>query len=929
MTRQRVANLMLQDIPWDGTELASPLTLPGALLAPSFVQQAQISTPSNPAAGYMKLYPKPDGQYYKLDSAGVESIVGGLTQAQADARYPLKTDLDPYPTYLTQAEADARYLTTGGGASTYLPLTGGTLTGNLLFSPDTTYNIGASGATRPAYIYVANAVIAGANKAASAPQIRFEGSSNTGLYSPTANEVGISSGGSARLLVQFSNTTLYNNLMFSPDNTVDIGANGATRPRKIWTNTLEVADSGADTPSLINRGMTAFGGRINIGGTGGADRIGWMLTGINTPNTSIMNGSTQVLWYAEYWSNDAATGDTRGMDFGIIGPPSVKPTAMQVLRIRGVGARAQGPNYATGIRIEQINNGTLENWGLDIAAPGTSASTSYGIRNEGKAWFKGQIDIGTDGTAANRPVLKQTANSSQIVSLESPALYAQVAGKAGTILGGNAYYDGTNWQRYDISAGASSFNAGNLGATILIAPSGANPVTWTEALQVDLSGNTNIRKSLNVGGTNVSPIAVLTSFAASLTGVRLTTKSGPAWMNGYSQASLSANAWHDGTSWNRMGSGTAMNLDLGASNVVLYFAATNSAAVAPAWGQIMVIDSVGTMTLQGDINLPNANRGVSFVDANTRISVDPSRVTCFDGWANWYWRDTSAGLATAMSLDGSYLTINSRTLQLNGSSNMTGNLSVSGQVAGSSLSISGGSSISGRANFFGPSTTGIATAAASQGSIEVQPSGGGASMICFHRPGSFATYFGVDTDSIFRVGGWSMGAAAYRLILGDNYPSNPSLGINGANVGSNSVLFSCHANLYGGVYYSTSSQFLGWPSEGRFKARQASLPNPLALLDRAAISYRQPRVKWHEGEALVSQDENGALSWGFRAEDWRDIPELVQSGPAGIDSFNLTGMIPLTWEATRALYAENKVLKAKYEALESRLATIERKRETV
>lgn len=33
----------------------------------------------------------------------------------------------------------------------------------------------------------------------------------------------------------------------------------------------------------------------------------------------------------------------------------------------------------------------------------------------------------------------------------------------------------------------------------------------------------------------------------------------------------------------------------------------------------------------------------------------------------------------------------------------------------------------------------------------------------FHRPGNYAAYFGLDTDNNFRVGGWSMGAASYKL----------------------------------------------------------------------------------------------------------------------------------------------------------------------
>jgi hypothetical protein len=118
-----------------------------------------------------------------------------LTQTQADARYPLKTDPDPYPTYLTQSEGDARYLQLSGGTLTgtltlaadpstnlqaatkqyadtkqtqaqadarYLQLTGGTLTGNLLFSADNTRDIGASGATRPRDLFLGrNATIGG------------------------------------------------------------------------------------------------------------------------------------------------------------------------------------------------------------------------------------------------------------------------------------------------------------------------------------------------------------------------------------------------------------------------------------------------------------------------------------------------------------------------------------------------------------------------------------------------------------------------------------------------------------------------------------------------------------------------------------------------------------------------------------------------
>jgi hypothetical protein len=57
----------------------------------------------------------------------------------------------------------------------------------------------------------------------------------------------------------------------------------------------------------------------------------------------------------------------------------------------------------------------------------------------------------------------------------------------------------------------------------------------------------------------------------------------------------------------------------------------------------------------------------------------------------------------------------------------------------------------------------MATATSTLGQIEVQGNGTGASFMTFHRPGVFAAYIGIDTDNVWKVGGWSMGAVAYKL----------------------------------------------------------------------------------------------------------------------------------------------------------------------
>lgn len=44
-----------------------------------------------------------------------------------------------------------------------------------------------------------------------------------------------------------------------------------------------------------------------------------------------------------------------------------------------------------------------------------------------------------------------------------------------------------------------------------------------------------------------------------------------------------------------------------------------------------------------------------------------------------------------------------------------------------------------------------------QGKLEVRASGNTPAFMAFHRPGAWATYFGLDTDNQFKYGGWSAG----------------------------------------------------------------------------------------------------------------------------------------------------------------------------
>jgi hypothetical protein len=110
-------------------------------------------------------------------------------------------------------------------------LTNPTVTGNLRFSADNTYDIGSNGTTsNPRNVYVANRLIA--NRAfgdsAASPSVtvcQADGSCNKGLYNPGLNVLGFSVAGTGVMTLQTDS------LRFVTDNATDIGGSGTARPR--------------------------------------------------------------------------------------------------------------------------------------------------------------------------------------------------------------------------------------------------------------------------------------------------------------------------------------------------------------------------------------------------------------------------------------------------------------------------------------------------------------------------------------------------------------------------------------------------------------------------------------------------------------------------------------------------------------------------
>ncbi len=156
----------------------------------------------------------------------------------------------------------------GYGITDALPLAGGTLTGNLLFSADNAHNIGAAGATRPAHIYVGTDVTVpsliltgtknttltsgatGVDWTLTLPTsagtnlyvLQTDGSGNTAWVAQTASGVGV--------FLPLAGGTLTGGLGFT-DNTLDIGNVATLRPRTIFVGTSIF------TPAIQISGLTA------------------------------------------------------------------------------------------------------------------------------------------------------------------------------------------------------------------------------------------------------------------------------------------------------------------------------------------------------------------------------------------------------------------------------------------------------------------------------------------------------------------------------------------------------------------------------------------------------------------------------------------------------------------------------------------------
>lgn len=117
----------------------------------------------------------------------------------------------------------------------------------------------------------------------------------------------------------------------------------------------------------------------------------------------------------------------------------------------------------------------------------------------------------TFGTDPTPPYIKTAPNAQGSLLLEAPAAassYLFVCGRSGAALNGNAYWDGTTWNRFNTAQGSTHITASGDGTfAVLTAGAAANPIAWTERMSISNAGALSVGGTLTVtGGTSLTSL---------------------------------------------------------------------------------------------------------------------------------------------------------------------------------------------------------------------------------------------------------------------------------------------------------------------------------------------------------------------------------------------------------------------------------------
>jgi hypothetical protein len=200
----------------------------------------------------------------------------------------------------------------------------------------------------------------------------------------------------------------------------------------------------------------------------------------------------------------------------------------------------------------------------------------------------------------------------------------------------------------------------------------------------------------------------------------------------------------------------------------------------------------------------------------------------------------------------------------------------------------------------GQSSGSLLNATGSLGGLEaVNPGGANAAFMSFHRAGAYASYFGIDTDNNFAVGGWSAGAALASMKVGSFGVGTAASGTAGEIRATNNIT----------AYYS----------DARLKDFKGKIGDALYKVSQLNGYYYTENEKAEEFGY-----NNKELQVGVSAQEVQAVlPEVVTAAPFDLNENNESKsgenymtvryekLVPLLIEAIKELKAEVEALKAR------------------
>ena len=396
----------------------------------------------------------------KKDTAGAPAA-GDLTNAAGGAEIAVNT-------------ATKRIYTKDSGGNVVevgTNPTATTMNGNLTFVPDATYDIGATGATRPRDIFMSRNLTVGGTMTV-AGGINFNGNVTVGDSSTDTLTI---------------NSTITSNLIFT-DNTYDIGASGATRPRTGYFGT-SVFTPLLDATNVEVSNIKALDGTaaITIANSTGAVTVSsafstqgnTTLGNAAADNVTVTGTVTSNLIFTDNTYDIGASGATRPRTL-YLGTSLITPA------ITNSGLTSGRVTYAgTGGLLQDSANLTFSGQLLTITntAAATPITGTFALFSDGNANMAARFDADAEAYVINTQSAKnQFYQAGTLVTLNAASTITTV--NSGALIDFNAYNSSNGASNIFLGAIAGGTNAA--ANFVLGRRTGAN--SWAESLRVDTNG---------------------------------------------------------------------------------------------------------------------------------------------------------------------------------------------------------------------------------------------------------------------------------------------------------------------------------------------------------------------------------------------------------------------------------------------------------